>query len=191
MSPHNHDISSAPSFSSLLPFITMNLSHGACWEWKGAVSSAGLPHRSAHRHTTSVSLRRLQWMLLIGPLCGGLHPDLTDRSCELVACTCFNPRCLRPSHLKATPATECKPEPRETYRGIGPRKIRPLSPLSILRRTRAKTLLRLKRDGLTNKAAAEAVGMSVKNAEKIIGGKVFPFLQKEKLGSWISTESCG
>jgi hypothetical protein len=152
ISCEDRDISSAPSLQALFPFIiTMNLSHGACWEWKGAVSSSGLPHRSAHRHATSVSLRRLVWMLLIGPLSGGLHPDLTDRSCELVGSTCFNPRCLRPSHLKATPATECKPERRETYQGIGPRKIRPLSPLSILRRTRAERLLRLKRDGLTNK----------------------------------------
>ncbi len=127
------------------------------------------------------------WFLLIGPLRGGLHPDLTNRSCELVSTTCFNKRCLRPSHLRAIPATECTPEPRERYRGIGPRKVRPLSPLSILRRTRAERLLRLKREGYTNKAAALAVGMSVKNAEKIISGKVFAALQNKRYWDGIDT----
>lgn len=170
------DTSFAPPISSLFPFITIDLSHGTCWEWQGSVSSAGLPHRSSAHHITSVSLKRLFWLLLRGPLRGGLHPNLSDRSCELVASNCFNKRCLRPSHLIAIPATACKPEPRETYQGIGPRKVRPLTPLSIQRRTRAERLLRLKREGYTNKAAAKAVGMSIKNAEKIIGGKVFPSL---------------
>lgn len=162
--------SDAPSLSSLFPFLPIpSLDTSVCWEWKGSVSSAGLPHRSSPDHSTSVSLRRLIWILLIGPLRGGLHPHLQDRSCELVKSTCASKRCLRPSHLYAIPATEYKPKPRETYQGIGPRKIPGFTPLSIFRRTRAEALLRLKREGYTNKAAAEAVNMSIKNAEKIIG----------------------
>lgn len=176
--PEDRDISTAPTLSRLFLFITIHsLDASSCWEWQGAVSSAGLPHRSAHGHTTSVSIRRLVWILLTGPLRGGLHPDLTDRTCELVKGRCANTRCVRPSHLRVISAREHEPLPRETYKGIGPRKIRPLTPLSILRRTRAERLLRLKREGYTNQAAAEAVGLSVKNAEKIISGKVFPFLQ--------------
>ena len=175
------DMSTAPTLARLFPFITIHsLDASSCWEWKGSVSSSGLPHRSAHGHTTSVSLRRLIWILLVGPLHGGLHPDLTDRTCELVKGTCANNRCLRPSHLRIISAREHGPMPREMYRGIGPRKIRPLTPLSILRRTRAERLLRLKREGYTNKAAAAAVGMSVKNAERIISGRVFPFLQSKR-----------
>lgn len=159
----------APSLMSLFPFLSIpSPDTSVCWEWRGSVSSAGLPHRSSPDHSTSVSLRRVVWTLLIGPLRGGLHPDLRDRSCELVKSTCVSKRCLRPSHLYAIPATQYKPKPREFYQGIGPRKIPGLTPLSIFRRTRAEALLRLKREGYTNKAAAEAVNMSLKNAEKII-----------------------
>ncbi len=179
-----------PSIGALLPFITIDsLNDSQCWEWKGSVSSSGLPHKTDHQQNTSMSVRRFLYIFCVGPLRGGLHPNLTDRSCELVKSTCSNKRCVRPSHLFAISATENKPTPRETYRGIGPRKIRPLSPLSILRRTRAERLLRLKRKGLTNKAAAEAVGMSVKNAEKIISGKVFPFLQNKRY--FPSIHTCG
>lgn len=184
------DLSSAPSLVALFPFISIDsLAASQCWEWSGSVSSAGLPHRSAHRHTSSVSLRRLVWTLLLGPLRGGLHPDLKDRSCELVTSTCSNKRCLRPSHLCTIAGTDYKPAPRETYQGIGPRKIRPLTPLSILRRSRAERLLRLKREGYTNKAAAQAVGLSIKNAEKIFSGKVFPFLQSK--GTWKASTYAG
>lgn len=184
------DISSAPSLSALFPFIAMDsFDASSCWVWTGSVSSSGLPHRSAHGHSSSISLRRYLWILLIGPLRGGLHPDLKDRSCELVKSSCSNSRCLRPSHLCIVAGTDHKPAPRVTYQGIGPWKIRPLTPLSILRRSRAERLLRLKRDGYTDKAAAEAVGLSIKNAEKIISGKVFPSLQSKRYLERIDT--CG
>lgn len=182
MDQTGHDMPLAPAVSSLFPYLALHsLDASQCWEWTGAVSSAGLPHRSSPDHSTSVSLRRLMWISFIGPLQGGLHPNLKDRSSELVTSSCSNKRCLRPSHLRAVAARERKPKPRETYQGIGPRKIRPLSPLSIQRRTRAERLLALKREGYTNKAAAQAVGMSLKNAERIISGKVFPFLKKQKV----------
>lgn len=180
----------APPLAALFPYIAIDPTESShCWEWKGSVSSAGLPHRSSPDHSTSISLRRLVWILLVGPLRGGLHPDLKDRSCELITDTCSNKRCLRPSHLCTIAALKAKPKPREIYRGIGPRKIRALTPLSILRRTRAERLLRLKREGYTNKAAAQAVGMSIKNAERIISGKVFPFMKSKRYLE--SIDRCG
>lgn len=182
MDQGGREMSLAPAIPTLFPYLSLeSLEASQCWEWTGAVSSAGLPHRSSPDHNTSVSLRRLMWISFIGPLHGGLHPNLKDRSSELVISTCSNKRCLRPSHLCSVAARDHNPRPRESYRGIGPRKIRPLSPLSIQRRTRAERLLALKREGYTNKAAAEAVGMSLTNAERIISGEVFPFLQKHKV----------
>jgi len=182
---HNVNISGgtlAPALSTLFPWILMDsLDAAQCWEWRGAVTSSGLPRRSSPDYTTTVSLRRYVWISLVGPLRGGLHPDLKDRSVELVTSTCSNKRCLRPSHLRTILASAHQPPARETYRGIGPRKIRPLTPLSLFRWARAESLLALKRKGYTNKAAAQAVGMSLKNAEKIISGKVFASLQKQKV----------
>lgn len=181
MNPADRDLSFAPAIPTLFPYLSLeSLEASQCWEWTGAVSSAGLPHRSSPDHTTSVSLRRLIWISFIGPLHGGLHPNLKDRSSELVSSTCSNKRCLRPSHLCTVAAMERKPKPRESYQGIGPRKIRPLTALSKLRRIRAERLLRLKREGYTNESAARAVGMSIKNAERIISGKVFPFLKNKR-----------
>lgn len=179
----------SPHLERLFTFFKADLSGDSCWEWTGGCSSAGFPKLSTESATTSIRIKRLIWVLFLGPLRGGLHPGVKSKDFETVSSSCGNQRCLRPSHLFKRAALKGRAN-RVSYQGIGPRKSQPaLSAVSVARRVRAETVIRLKREGITNSRVATTLQMSLTQVERIVSGTSFPFLCREGLRESIRVSS--
>ena len=188
-SPGRSSTQPAPHYDRVSAHFRANVSDDACWEWTGGCSSLGVPKLTAESTTTSIRIRRYIWLSFIGQLRGGIHPGLQSKDFETVSSSCGNRTCVRPSHLIKRAAYRGR-QGRLSYQGIGPRKNqKALSPVSVMRLVRAESVIRLKRQGLTNSKVASALKMSLSQVERVISGTSFPFLCRDGLRKSIALSS--
>lgn len=92
--PPGISIYSRPAMDRVLDQISVG--SDGCWEWPGYIPPRGYPTIWSSTHGRKVYLHRLSYETFRGPIPAGLVIDHL----------CFNPICMRPSHLEVVTAGE-------------------------------------------------------------------------------------